>query len=72
MAAKHAQPYASSDVPPGEVTPDEIRERAAQVRATWDERTEHNRRVWHGRVEYDVPWIGVEMIDRSATVNGHG
>lgn len=60
MARKHERPSESSDDDP---SPELIAERAAAIRATWTERTERERRVWHGRVEWSLPWIGSEWLE---------
>lgn len=63
MAMKPVPPCESSEPVWGDPTPEEIAERAAAIRATWSERTERERRVWHGRVEWSLPWIGSESVD---------
>lgn len=63
MAMKRVPPCESSELMWGDPTPEEIAERSAEVRATWSERTERERRVWHGRVEWALPWIGRESIE---------
>ena len=54
MAPKREPPSESSEDDP---TQDEIAERAAAIRATWSDITERQRRVWHGRVEWALPFI---------------
>ena len=62
MAAKHEQQSESSD-DDDEPSQEVIAQRAAAIRATWSERVERERRVWHGRVEWALPWIGEESVD---------
>lgn len=52
-----APQYESSDVPWGEPSPEEIAERTAAIRATWDEKTHQERRVWNGHRPYKVPFV---------------
>jgi hypothetical protein len=60
MARKQEQQSESSDDDPSQEV---IAERAAAIRATWSERVERERRVWHGRVEWKLPWIGSESVE---------
>lgn len=68
MARNRGRQYVCSRVPDRVPDPtiEEIKERAAAIRATWDEKTHEERRVWNGRREWTLPWIGVESIDFSA------
>lgn len=63
MAQTHVPPSESSEPVWGDPTPEEIAQRSAEVRATWDEKTHEQRRVWKGRVEWSLPWIGAESVD---------
>ena len=60
MELKHEPPSECSDYEP---SPEVIAERAAAIRATWSEREERLRRVCHRRVEWELPWIGIESAD---------
>lgn len=65
MGNMDAPPSASSDDP----TPEEIAQRAAAIRATWSERIEHERRVWHGRREWVlpcIPWEDCEPVSHAS------
>lgn len=63
MAQKQEPPCESSERVWGDPTPEEIAERSAAIRATWSDKVEHDRRVWHGRVEWSLPWIGSESVE---------